>query len=176
MEARWLTTSSASPAPPQPIPDAAHAWAVPQLLLGQTGSSKHSPEAMSRAINVLAVLYFPPTPALTPMPPPDFVVSHLPAEHHEASRPRSSHRAIHTRWSQRPHSLQLRRMGGHSHGSQAGDSPTFIRVLSPLLIGFHQRYIRLHVILNIGAEMRTYHELFKRSVRVANAGTIARSC
>ncbi len=29
-----------------------------------------------------------------------------------------------------------------------------------------QEYIRLHVILNIGAEMRTYHELFKRSVRI----------
>ncbi|KAI0354510.1 hypothetical protein OH77DRAFT_506346 [Trametes cingulata] len=27
-----------------------------------------------------------------------------------------------------------------------------------------QQYIRLHVILNIGAEMRTYHELFKRSL------------
>ncbi|KAI0367067.1 hypothetical protein BV20DRAFT_1090972 [Pilatotrama ljubarskyi] len=28
-----------------------------------------------------------------------------------------------------------------------------------------QQYIRLHVVLNIGAEMRTYHELFKRSLR-----------
>ncbi|KAH9856311.1 hypothetical protein C2E23DRAFT_944275 [Lenzites betulinus] len=29
-----------------------------------------------------------------------------------------------------------------------------------------QEYIRLHVILNIGAEMRTYHELFKRSLQL----------
>ena len=54
MEARWLTTSSASPIPPQSIPDTARARNVPELPLGRVSNSKHSPESITHAIRVRA--------------------------------------------------------------------------------------------------------------------------
>ena len=134
MEARWITTSAASPVPPQPIPDTAHARSVPELPLGQTGSTKHSPECITHAIRVL-VLSSGPSRVRSRWASLALVCSDLPPEHHEASGPRRSHRATVSRHTQRHDSFVLRSMGRSRHRAHPGDPQTFISLFWPSLIG-----------------------------------------
>ncbi|KAI0738239.1 hypothetical protein C8Q80DRAFT_1275763 [Daedaleopsis nitida] len=133
MEARWLTTSSASRSPPPvPIMDSAQARAAHDIPLGYTASAKLCPGAISNAINILS----------------------------SASGRQSTTR----------HLILVAATGplSHAQGGLSDATPSGFDSWDEIAIVLKQYYIRLHVILSIGAEMRTYHELFKRSLQLQN--------
>ncbi|KAI1793661.1 hypothetical protein LXA43DRAFT_1121806 [Ganoderma leucocontextum] len=129
MEARWLTTSSASPASAMPIVDTAQARSVPELPLAAAGAVRLSPASISHAITTLS----------------------------SATRRQNTTR----------HLILIAATGPQTHGLN-DTTPSGFDPWDDIAIALKQQYIRLHVILNIGAEMRTYHELFKRSLQLQN--------
>ncbi|KAH9940021.1 uncharacterized protein BXZ73DRAFT_43279, partial [Epithele typhae] len=130
MEARWLTTSPSSPPSHRNIRDTDESHEVPNLPLGKTGSTKHSPASLSRAITLLSQVNG-----------PQRVTKHL---------------------------VLVAASGPLTHGSPNEMTPSGFDPWDDIANVLKQQYIRLHVILSIGAEMRTYHELFKRSLQLQN--------
>ncbi|EJF61907.1 hypothetical protein DICSQDRAFT_161239 [Dichomitus squalens LYAD-421 SS1] len=129
MEARWLTTSSASSAPSFPITDTAEARSVPELPLNTSGIVKLSPAIITNAISTLS----------------------------STTRQQNTTR----------HLILVAATGPSTTGLNDA-TPSGFDTWDDIAMVLKQQYIRLHVILSIGAEMRTYHELFKRSLQLQN--------
>ncbi|KAL7278283.1 hypothetical protein ACG7TL_008259 [Trametes sanguinea] len=64
------------------------------------------------------------------------------------------------------HFVLVAATGLPSSGQMTEATPSGFDPWDDIALVLKQEYIRLHVILNIGAEMRTYHELFKRSLQL----------
>ncbi|RPD55277.1 hypothetical protein L226DRAFT_526184 [Lentinus tigrinus ALCF2SS1-7] len=132
MDARWLTTSSASAAsPPVVVVDAAQAQMPVDVPLKREGCpTKFSPAVIANAISILS----------------------------SASRRQNTTR----------HLILVAATGPLTQGPFNDTTPSGFDAWDDIAVVLKQQYMRLHVILSVGAEMRTYHELFKRSLQLQN--------
>ncbi|RDX42243.1 hypothetical protein OH76DRAFT_1363119 [Lentinus brumalis] len=66
------------------------------------------------------------------------------------------------------HLILVAATGPLTQGTLNDATPSGFDAWDDIAVFLKQQYMRLHVILSIGAEMRTYHELFKRSLQLQN--------
>ncbi|KAI0700243.1 hypothetical protein C8T65DRAFT_709711 [Cerioporus squamosus] len=66
------------------------------------------------------------------------------------------------------HLILVAATGPLTQGPLNDATPSGFDAWDDIAVFLKQQYMRLHVILSIGAEMRTYHELFKRSLQLQN--------